>query len=104
MFREMELSSPKIKKILIFSQKKLFFYFRRDLSELVNIKKNSTLKKFPIFWEMELSDCKLKKLLHFLWKEISYISGGNMQSLKNKNFFETLVLLVSSKTEFETMS
>ena len=53
---------------------------------------------------MELSGCKLKKLLHFLWKEIFYISGGNMQSLKNKNFFETLVLLLSSKTEFETLS
>ena len=53
---------------------------------------------------MELSGCKLKKLLHFLWKEIFYTSGGNMQSLKNKNFFETLVLFVSSKTEFETLS
>ena len=28
-FQEMELSSPKIKKVLIFSQKKLFLYFRK---------------------------------------------------------------------------
>ena len=43
----MELSSPKIKNFLIFSQKKFFMYF----------------------WEMELSSPKLKKLSHIFLKK-----------------------------------
>ena len=89
----MELSSPKIKKIifsrkkLIFSQKKLIsengiFYsspknktFQGELSKLKKYKKKLTMKKFLIFWEMELSSPKLKK---------NYISGGNFKSPKLK--------------------
>ena len=74
-FQEMELSSPKIKKVLIFSQKKLFLYFRkwnfpalrikyfrRELSDLEKQKKNLS-EKFLIFQETELCSLKLKKLL-----------------------------------------
>ena len=60
----MELSGPKIKKVLKFSQKNVFY----------------------IFWEMELSSPKIKKLLEGAsgaWKikknhseKISYISGN----------------------------
>ena len=54
-FREMKLSSPKLKKLLIFQKRT----FRPQ-----KIKKN-TLKKFLIFQEIELSSPKLKKLLYF---------------------------------------
>ena len=41
-------------------------------------RKKLTLKEFLEFREIELSSLKLKKS--------SYISGGNLQSLKDKNF------------------
>ena len=49
LFKEMELSSLKIKKILIFSQKK-FSCILGNRALLYFHKKNF----FPIFWEMEL--------------------------------------------------
>ena len=48
----MELSSPKLKKLLYFSKKKFFLVSR----------------------EMELSSPKLKKLLYFSKKSFSYVS------------------------------
>ena len=59
-FREMELSSPKIKK------------FKREISELGKYKK-PTVKKFLIFQDMELSTLKLsyfskKNFLYFRWE------------------------------------
>ena len=78
----MELSSSKTKKVLMFSQKKLFIYFRKW-----NFEKKPTLKKILIFRKMERSSPKLNIfLIFFLKKNFSYISGGNLQSPKNKNF------------------
>ena len=57
----MELSSLKIKKFLIFSQKTVFL----------------------IFWDMKLSSPKFKKFLYFFKKNFAYISGGDLQNLKN---------------------
>ena len=55
----MELSDSKIKKILIFSQKMFFLYFRKWnpalLSPSSKNKKKYTAKKILIFREMELS-------------------------------------------------
>ena len=74
----MDLSRPEIKKCLIFSQKKIFLYFgkcnflkkkflyfRRELSELEKLKKNSALNKFSIFLEMKLSSPKIKTFFVF---------------------------------------
>ena len=72
-FREMELSSPKIKKLL------------EGASGAWKIKK-ITLKKFLIFQEMELSRHKLKKLI-FSRNNFSYISRVNLENLKIKIFF-----------------
>ena len=45
-----------------------------------------TMKKFLIFQEMRLFSSKLKKFIHFFQEKLSYISEGNLQILKNKNF------------------
>ena len=67
----MEFSSPKIKRALAFSQrklflyfanetfKKIFLYFRRELFELKNLK--SHFKKIILFSEMEISISTIKK-------------------------------------------
>ena len=67
----MELSSPKTKKSLLFSQKKSFFLKKR----LLIFQKGTfqALKEFLTFWEMKLSSPKIE----------NFISGGNLQSLKN---------------------
>ena len=90
----MELSSAKIKKVLIFSQKKISLYiakwnfskklltFQEGTFRAQKIKK-PTQKKFLIFREMELFSPKLKKLLYFFQKKKSDISGGNLQRLRN---------------------
>ena len=73
----MELSSPKIKIFIIFSQKKLFWYFGKwnffkktsYISEgnfPSSKSKKETRKKFLIFREMKFSSPKLKKLILFL--------------------------------------
>ena len=73
----MELSSPKIKIFIIFSQKKLFWYFGKwnffkktsYISEgnfQSSKSKKETRKKFLIFREMKFSSPKLKKLILFL--------------------------------------
>ena len=64
----MGLSSCKIKKFDILYNPKLLYFFQ----------KKPVLKKFLIFREMELSGPKQKN---------SYISGGNLQSLKNTNLY-----------------
>ena len=64
----MELSSPKIKKFDILHNPNLLYFFQ----------KKPVLKKFLIFREMELSCPKQKN---------SYISGGNLQSLKNTSLY-----------------
>ena len=72
----MKLSSPTIKNVIIFSQKKLFFYFGKwnFLKKLLIFQegtfqarkiKKPALKKFLIFREMELSSSKLKNSLYF---------------------------------------
>ena len=79
----MELSSPKIKKvlILIFSQKKAFLifwemeiFFKKNIfggnfASLKN-KKKDTLKRFLIFREMEFSSPKHKRFLIFFLRKI----------------------------------
>ena len=73
----MELSNPKIKKVLIFSLKKKAFlmFWEMELSKKTSYIsgknflslqiKGPTLKKFLVFHEMEISSPKLKKLLYF---------------------------------------
>ena len=51
-FQEMELSSSNIKKFLIFSQKKFFLYFGKW--NLFVFQEMETLKKFLTFQEIEL--------------------------------------------------
>ena len=88
----MELSSSKIKKFLIFSQKRVFLIFwETELSspELKKLPYNSQgnflfSKKFLIFWEMELfiifeeGTCKAQKKekkLYFSKKISTHILG-----------------------------
>ena len=73
----MELSGPKIKKALVFSQKKLFLLFQELELYSPMIKKfpegtfrakkikKPTQKKFLILREIELSSSKLKELYTF---------------------------------------
>ena len=88
-FREMELSCSKIKKIIIYflTKKaflifwemelflKSFLYFRKELSKVWN---------FLLFWEMELFGPKLKISYIFSKTIFSYILGWNLLSVKNK--------------------
>ena len=57
------------KDFLIFREmqllKKKFLYFRRELSELEKLKKNSALNKFSIFLEIKLSSPKIKTFFVF---------------------------------------
>ena len=45
---------------------------------------SSKIKEFVIFQEMELPSTKIKKFLIFPEMVLSYISGRNFPSLKNK--------------------
>ena len=63
--------------------KKIPIFYEGTLS--LKNDKNVTLEKTFIFGEMELSSPKFKKLLSFFNKKLLYISGGHLQSLKNKN-------------------
>ena len=77
MFQEME--TPK--KFLIFSQKNPFLIFKemgnnKKILKSGKSEKQNTLKTFLIFREMKLS----------------YISGGNFQSLKIKTFLYTFLI------------
>ena len=85
----MGLSSPKIKKVFIFSQKSFFLYFRKrnffkkllifqkETSELKKKKKNGSENFFYIFskkvclifWETKLSYILLKRVLCLSEKE-----------------------------------
>ena len=71
----MELSESKINKFLIFSQKKLFLYFKKwnpalFKPRLKKTEKKNLSKKFLYFQEMELSGSNIKKFLIFLEMEI----------------------------------
>ena len=63
----MELSSPKIKKAFIFSQKKIFLHFRKKLFQKM------FLKKILIFQEKTFRAQKIKKTHS---EKISYFSGN----------------------------
>ena len=94
--QEMQLSSPKIKKD-IFSQKKLFIFFRKCnfLKKLIlfqegtfqaqKIIKNASLKKFLIFQEIQFSSPKLKNSYVF-YKKISYIFRRELAKLGKQKF------------------
>ena len=81
----MGLSSPKIKKFLIFQEMEISSPKNFSSSE---IKKKYTLKKFVIFRELELSTHKLKKLFYFFYF-IFYISRETSKTLKAKNFYSS---------------
>ena len=79
----MKLSSPTIKNVIIFTQKKFFFYFGEwnFLKKLLIFQegtfrarkiKKSGLKKCLIFREMELSSSSLKTLYIFSEKKFLY--------------------------------
>ena len=61
----MKLSSPKTKKVFYFLRKKKLLIFQKRTFQ--------ALKEFLTFWEMKLSSPKIE----------NFISGGNLQSLKN---------------------
>ena len=65
----MELSTPNIKKFLMFQEMELFkktsCISGGNFPSSKNEKKETTLKKFGIFQEMEPSNPKLKQLLYF---------------------------------------
>ena len=94
----MELSSPKIKKFVKlqpqpqnFSLKKFLIFSQKNFFLLFFTKKN-----FILFPEMDVLAPSLKSSYIFSKKGFSYISGGNLQSLKNNNFlyFSKKVLLL----------
>ena len=62
--REMEFSSPTIKKFLNFTTSNSKFFLEKNFIYIF-LEKNPILKKFLIFREMELSSLKLNKLLYF---------------------------------------
>ena len=66
LFQEIELFSPKLKKVLYFFQNKLFLYFRR----LDKPKKQEIF----IFQEMEVSSPNIKKVLKIFLKNFSVFS------------------------------
>ena len=90
----MELSGSKIKKFLVFSQKKAFLIFLEIepctfQPKLEKISYTLILKKFltfsqkkavPIFQETKT----LKKFFIFQEAELSYISGGTSKAPKSK--------------------
>ena len=87
----MGVSGPKIKDFFIFSQKNFPHISGMEVSR-PKLKKTSyisggnfqsskpTLKRFLIFREMELAPSLRNSYIFF------YISGGNLQSLQNKNY------------------
>ena len=80
MFLEMNLSSSKIKKCLIFPEMELssLIFLLISASNFLSPKnKKNTLKKLLIFREMELSSPKLKKLL--------ICQDGTRKARKTKN-------------------
>ena len=86
-FQEIELSGVKIKKVLIFSQKNFFY-----------ILGHGTFLKNFLYFGRELYELKKKKIRSEIFFYISgngtlmffsffpFISGGNLQTLKKKNF------------------
>ena len=80
----MQLSSPKIKNVINFSQKKCSYILRHGIFQAW--KKKHTLTNFLIFQEIKFSRLKIKNFLYFFQKNVSYISVSNFQSLKSKNF------------------
>ena len=92
-FQKMELSGVKIKKVLIFSQKNFFYilghgtflknflYFGRELYELKK-KKNALWNFFLYFGKWNFLNGTLMFFSFF-----PFISRGNLQTLKKKNFW-----------------
>ena len=75
-----------LKKFLLFSQKKdfLIFWEKRSPKHSLYFRKQN----FLIFQETLKKLSETKK-----WKKASYISGGNLQSLKMKNFLYFLFII-----------
>ena len=95
-FGKWNVRRPKLKYFLHFLKKgfshilengtfyKIFSYFKSELSKLKKQKKQ--LQKKCYILELELSSPKMKKLSTSFLKKLSYVSGGNLQALKNKKF------------------
>ena len=87
-FREMELSGPKMKKVLIFSLKKAFLIFQEMefFKKFPSSKnwKNPLQKHFLYFTKWNFLAPSL--INSYFLKSFSYISGRNLQKMKNKNF------------------
>ena len=76
MFQEMELSSPKIKKFVIFSQKKAFLIFP-EIERCSKKKKKSTLRKLLIFSQKKTFVIFRKtETPYILGNETFYVSGN----------------------------
>ena len=94
-----------LKKFIIFSQIKFFFYFGIMvlLSSTSKKWKKSTTKKFPIFPKMELSSSKTKNFSYFRKRNFlasTYISGWNFSSTKKENNVDKWKFLVPSLKNF----
>ena len=100
-FQKMELSGTKIKKVLIFSQKKAFLifwemeFFKKTSyisggNLLSSLNKKTTLKRFLIFWETELSGPKLKKLHIFFLKKNFLYFWRELYKIGKQTFFRFL--------------
>ena len=84
----MELSNSNIKEFLILKETetpKKFHVFSQKKAVLI-FRETETLKKLLIFQKVTLPARKMKKLLYFREWKFFYISGGNLKSLKIKNF------------------
>ena len=83
-FWEMEISSPKLKKISHIFPKKIFSYISGGHFSKLKIKKNPLRKNFLYFFHNKFSHISsprfIKKLMFFL-KKSNYISRGNFPSL-----------------------
>ena len=103
----MDFSGPNIKKVLMFSQKDVFHIFWEMELSRPKIKKllegafgaseiKKSLKKFLIFQEMELASHKLKKLIFSRNKFFLYFRSV-LAKPKNQNVF-----CISPKKVFPT--
>ena len=80
-FWEIKLSSTKLKKLVIFEEGTF-----QPQKKKKKKKKNPIRKNFLCFKKWKFLASSLENSYIFSENKFSYISRGNLQSLKNKNF------------------
>ena len=100
----MEISDPKIKKFLIFSQKKAFLIFPEAepctfQAQARKVKENLLPKKFLTFWAMELSSSNIKNFLLFFEKK-PFLYFGTQKPRKNTLHLRKQNFLIFQETSY----